>query len=65
MESKLFKIFFNFMKWLLKNNYIKARTFFIVVGRVGIFMANTPQQLAMIEKFIEGGNRIIGKTQGN
>lgn len=65
MESKLFKIFFNFMKWLLKNNYIKAGTFFIVVGRVGIFMANTPQQLAMIEKFIEGGNRIIGKTRGN
>lgn len=65
MESKLFKIFFKFMKYLLQKRIIKARTFFIIVGKVGIAMARTPQQLAMIEKFIEGGNKIIGKTRSN
>lgn len=65
MESKLFKIFLKIMKYLLQKRKIKSRTFFIIVGRVGIFMANTPQQLAIIEKFIEGGNNIIGKKRRN
>ena len=65
MESKFFRIFLKFMKYLLQQRIIKDRTFFNIVGRVGIFLANTPEQLTMIEKFIEGGNRIIGKTRSN
>jgi hypothetical protein len=65
MKGKLFIIFFKFMRFLLKNKYIKARTFFLVVGKIGVELANTPEQLKVMKKFIEGGNRIIGKTQSN
>lgn len=65
MKGKLFIIFFKFMRFLLKNKYIQARTFFLVVGKIGVELANTPEQLKVMKKFIEGGNRIIGKTQSN
>ena len=65
MKDKLFIPFFKIMKFLLKKKVIKPRTFFIVVGRVGIELASTPEQLNVMKKFIEGGNKLIGKERSN
>lgn len=58
MRNKLFLIFYKLMRYLLKKKYIKTRTFFLVVGRVGIEAATTLGQLSVIEKLIDGGINI-------
>ena len=58
MRNKLFLIFYKLMRYLLKKKYIKTRTFFLVVGRVGIEAATTLEPLSVIEKLREGGRTI-------
>lgn len=58
MRNKLFLMFYKLMRYLLKKKYIKTRTFFLVVGRVGIEVATTLEQLSVIEKLIDGGINI-------